>query len=757
MSMRTLLGCLAISASLLQATELAGAAITGTHDPSQIFAENGTYYIFSTNSKLNLKKSTDLITWTWAAQPFTYTLGIPDYMVAWCNGSNNGGSSGYDASPWNLWAPEIMKSGTTNFLYYSRNCPYYKDTTINAKDTTIVKEQSILGLATSTSISGGSWTDKGAVLSVDLNTKHYRVIDPTTLFDQSGRLWVAVGSFGSGDALGYSNGGIHIFELNTSTGLLKTAGDAGTRLAGSWIEAPYLWYHGGYYYLFFNQRRCCEGLKSTYYIRVGRATSITGPYVDMDNGALLSENGTLFAGLDYAANYSDEVSTPTANHGRVGRELGPGHLGIFTTTEGIDIYTYHYYDSATTTGEPTLGMRSMIWGDDGWPRFGWNLVDGTYAIGSALMTSTGAPTGGMYLAAPAADLTIPKFMTWDGTNLQLWKIARVAANQFSITNVQTGTALTVSSGSVRLATYSASNTAFRWTLKQANDRSYGFVNASTGLSLQIPGSSLTSVELGTAAFTNAVNQRQWVTPAGKFTIKNQWSGMNLAATNTTSASQLVQATIASNALQQWNLVPTLDGYSKLVNGSSGLVMELNGTAVTDNLTIIQKADAGTNAQKWSLELLPDSSWRLINRASGKPIQTSTQTNGAGVVQYRWLSTRNQQWALTYISQANVVISSSSAALSSSANVSSSSVPTMVKDVAQGFAQVSVNGALLRIPSALANERMIVRVYQLNGHLAAEYHTAPGQNALKLAPLKGFSIVEIRIPGMSTQRTTAILE
>lgn len=735
MGVRKILVCMAWLAAAVQATELSGAAVTGTHDPSSIMAENGSYYIFSTNNNLNLKASTDLLNWTWAAQPFAFTQGIPAYMATYC-------AQGTDASPWNLWAPEIVKNGSTYYLYYSRNCP---KSVVGAT----YQEQSILGVATSTSIVGGVWTDQGAVLNVDLNTAHYRVIDPTVVFDQSKRMWVAVGSFGSSDAAGTTNGGIHIFELNPSTGKLLNASDAGTRLAGPWIEAPYITYHAGYYYLFFNQQQCCQGLGSTYYIRVGRSTSITGPYTDKDGIALTNSGGTLFAGLDYDANYSDANKTPSANHGRVGRELGPGHVGMYTTSVGIDIYTYHFYDSTTTAGDPTLGERSMIWGDDGWPRFGWNLLDGVYFIGSALMPTAGAPTGGMFLEALPSNQIIPEFTAWDGSNLQLWKFARVAANQFSITNVQTGLALTAVSGAIRLAAYSATS-AFRWTIQQANDRSFALINASTGLALQIPNSTLTPVELGSAAFTNATNQRQWISPVGEFTIKNQWSNMNLAATNNTAASQLAQATVANVALQKWMLVPTLDGYTKVQNVSSGFAMELNGAALADNTTILQKTSANIDAQKWAIEPLPDSSWRLINKASGKVVQTSTQTNGALAIQLKWLSTRNQQWALTNIAQANVVISSSAQNSSSSiaqsssvAIISSSSATTNIIQHALTGMSLNVVGHDLLIPESMSALGVEIQLYTVNGNRAEYWRTVPGQTVVHLSQSKGLYIVRIR--------------
>ena len=600
------------------AWELAG-DIQYDHDPSTITEYDGKYYIYSTAENVNVIASSDLITWAWGSKPFKYTYGIPSYMQTWCE------KSGGDASPWNIWAPDIIAMNNQYYLYYSRNCPY----TMTGGTT---NEQTIVGVATSSTLGNTDFADQGAVISRDFSAIHYRVIDPTLLFDQSGKLWMAVGSFGTSDAAGSANGGIRLFELNPSTGKLASESDNGTRLAGPWIEAPYLAYHEGYYYLFFNQGRCCDGLDATYYIRVGRSTSITGPYTDLDGVSLTNAGGSLFMGLDIFANYNNQSpSSPKANQGKIGRELGPGHVGLFRTHEDIEVFSYHYYDTQVS-GRSTLGIRPLIWGANGWPRFGWDLVDGVYAIG-----------GNNFLGVNSTSATAPVFSSWEGTNLQLWNLKRVAANQFSLTNVQTGKSLGITNGAVALGNYSASNASFHWKPRQRNDRRWDFVNVSTGGTL--------------------TTQSQWVTPAGLFYIKNQYSGMNATVANSNTSTQVTQASSATTDIQKWRFVPTSDGYTQVINVSTGLAMELTGTGTADNTKIVQNTVSSSNAQKWAFELLPDSSWRMINKATDKVIQMASNTLGAGAVQMKWLSTREQQWALTNIVQTNVDLSKDCAGVS----------------------------------------------------------------------------------------------
>ena len=139
----------------------------------------------------------DLVNWSWGTKPFGYAAGVPPYMASYlqtCEGSG----------PWNIWAPDIIKNGDLYYLYYSRNmCHDYNCT-----------EQSVCGLAIGSSILGRDWVDQGAVLWTDLCTDYRRSIDPALLFDQSGNLWLAAGSFGHPSGNGWTYGGIWLYQLD---------------------------------------------------------------------------------------------------------------------------------------------------------------------------------------------------------------------------------------------------------------------------------------------------------------------------------------------------------------------------------------------------------------------------------------------------------------------------------------------------------------------------------------------------------------
>jgi arabinan endo-1,5-alpha-L-arabinosidase len=171
----------------------------------------------------------------------------------------------------------------------------------------------------------------------------YNALDPAPLLDADGRLWLVFGSYWTG---------IKLVELDPQTGK-RFAPDAPLyHLAAAPrpktdIEAAYLYKHKEWYYLFINRGQCCQGVRSTYEVRVGRSQTITGPYVDRAGMDLLNGGGTVFL----------------KKHDRF---IGPGHVGIMPR-DGREWCSYHFYD-ATHNGQPTLMVEPLMWDADGWPR-----------------------------------------------------------------------------------------------------------------------------------------------------------------------------------------------------------------------------------------------------------------------------------------------------------------------------------------------------------------------------------------------------
>jgi arabinan endo-1,5-alpha-L-arabinosidase len=282
--------------------------ITQVHDPD-IIEENGKFYLFSTGQGVQVRTSTDLRAWTAAGQVFAS-------KPAWI-------TTTAPSDPNALWAPEVAYFGGKYHLYYAAS--------------SFGSQSSCIGHATRTSLASGSWTDSGAATICSTTADNWNAIDPHPFLDEAGHGWLALGSFWTGLKLirlddNGNRDGPDFFSLATRN---NTA-----------VEAAFIVFRAGYYYLFESVDYCCKGVNSTYKIMVGRSASVTGPYLDQTGTPLLSGGGTLV------------LSSGT-------RWIGPGHNAILHTY-GRDYNVYHSYD-ANSGGTPTLRISEMDWSSDGWP------------------------------------------------------------------------------------------------------------------------------------------------------------------------------------------------------------------------------------------------------------------------------------------------------------------------------------------------------------------------------------------------------
>ncbi len=285
-------------------------------DPSMIKTSNGTYYVFSTSiatpyKGLEMRSSTDRIHFSNAGFVFKT-------LPSWTNA--------YDGNTGNFWAPDISYHNGKYWLYYAVS--------------TFGSEHSAIGLATSTTAAPGSWADQGIVFTSD-SSSGFNAIDPALVIDGSGQYWLSLGSFWDG---------IHLIQIDPTTG--KQLGSNHTfyhlaeRLITSHgIEASYIYPHGGYYYLFASVDTCCDA-NATYHIIVGRATNITGPYIDEGDINMLQGGGTIV------------LST----HNNI---TGPGGESVMHDGDN-DLIDYQYHD-ANNGGSPTFGISLLGWDAQGFP------------------------------------------------------------------------------------------------------------------------------------------------------------------------------------------------------------------------------------------------------------------------------------------------------------------------------------------------------------------------------------------------------
>lgn len=282
---------------------------TGAHDPSVVRAPNGTYILVVTGNNIAIKTSTNRIAWSSAG---TVWPGGASWTTSFTGGSAN------------LWAPDISYHNGQFYLYYAAS--------------TFGSQNSAIFLATSSTGASGSWTNQGMIISSS-SSVNYNAIDPNLVVDDAGQWWLAFGSFWTG---------IKMIRLDSATGRRSTSDTAvravsQRQTASGAVEAPFIYKHGSFYYLFVSFDLCCQGASSTYRIMVGRSTSVTGPYTDRNGVAMTSGGGTQVL----------------AGHGSI---HGPGHEAVIN--DGTDRLFYHYY---ADSGASFLGINSLGWDSAGWP------------------------------------------------------------------------------------------------------------------------------------------------------------------------------------------------------------------------------------------------------------------------------------------------------------------------------------------------------------------------------------------------------
>ncbi|SRR5690606_29796864 len=120
------------------------------------------------------------------------------------------------------------------------------------------------------------------------------------------------------------------------------------RVAGNAYEAVYILKRDANYYFFGSVGSCCEGTASTYRVKVGRASSLRGPYLDREGKPLLDNGGTLILkGND--------------------RFAGPGHHSdIVTDKSGQDWMLYHAFDRQDPDRGRVMLLDRINW-NEGWP------------------------------------------------------------------------------------------------------------------------------------------------------------------------------------------------------------------------------------------------------------------------------------------------------------------------------------------------------------------------------------------------------
>lgn len=293
-------------------------------DPSVLRAPDGAWYAYATQGRrdgrvLNIQvaRSADLVAW----QPLGDAL--PE-KPRW-------GST----KQW-FWAPHVLYDARRGlyFMYYSAEPDAHQG--------------KCLGVAISPRPEG-PFADRGSPLVCGPGIEHIDPMafdDPATgmrlLYWGSGREPIRVQELAP-DRIEFAPGSMPRVLLRADP----------ARPYRSLIEAPWMHFRAGWYYLFYSGDRCCASAPS-YAVMVARSRSALGPFEDLPQ-PVLQRNETW---------------------------LAPGHCAIVQDEAGSDWMLYHAIDPARA-GNARLMLLDRIDYADGWP-----------AVGTASISPQPAPRAG---------------------------------------------------------------------------------------------------------------------------------------------------------------------------------------------------------------------------------------------------------------------------------------------------------------------------------------------------------------------------
>ena len=312
-----------------------------TPDPTAIMAPDGkSIYVFATGPGIQIVSSSNFINWERTDRIFIGTQ-FPRRMPDWAQQAIPGARG--------IWAPDVVFLNDKYYVYYSVS--------------TFGSQRSVIGLATNKTLDKTSpdyeWQDEGMVLESHPDHTDYNAIDSALFIDEDGKTYLYWGSYWTGlkavevdpktgKPFRYKSGDLKVPADYTAVAYRPVSSD-------SLIEAPYVVRHGKYYYLFMSCGGCCDGVKSTYRIAIGRSEKPLGPFVDKEGKRLDQGGGTV-------------ILSSTE------KWKGTGHNGFFRTTKegknkGDWLILAAFDVQAPEKGRLTQ-IRPLYWDESDWPLIG---------------------------------------------------------------------------------------------------------------------------------------------------------------------------------------------------------------------------------------------------------------------------------------------------------------------------------------------------------------------------------------------------
>ncbi|KAJ5387470.1 hypothetical protein N7509_010011 [Penicillium cosmopolitanum] len=315
-----------------------------THDPT-ILRVGDTFYLYNVGQHIFIHTAPSM------DGPWKHVGSVLD--------GNSVIGKGDRAAP---WAPTVIAVDGVYYCYYSVSRAGCRD--------------SAVGVATSSTPGPGNWHDHGIIVQTGTGNgsevapyTDSNAIDPATMVTPDGQAYLTFGSYWKGiyqiplasDLISpMSTTEPDSRHLAYEPNAISTPNRKATTLCGDptgphAIEGAYTSYHDGFYYLWFSHGNCCNlDIKNLppagkeYSIRVGRSTSVRGPFIDKAGKDLVDGGGTIVYGSN------DET-------------YAPGGQGVIRVGE-TDMLYYHYQNKTigVAFADAFLGFNPLKY-VNGWP------------------------------------------------------------------------------------------------------------------------------------------------------------------------------------------------------------------------------------------------------------------------------------------------------------------------------------------------------------------------------------------------------
>lgn len=328
------------------------------HDPVMAKGEDGRYYIFSTGMGIGVMSSTDMKTWRQEQSVFSVNMKTRDGkeltvpgnapLPSWTTDSVRGFHG-------HIWAPDISYHPSTGSGQEGKWYLYYSCSTFG-------KNGSAIGLVTNKTLDPTSpyykWEDQGCVIASHRGKDDYNCIDPNLAISQHpiltfGSFWDGIQMMPLDSDLKKPTAMPHTIarryapasNAKTADPAIEVVGNDTVEAGENAIEAPYIIYNKGWYYLLVSWDYCCRGKNSTYKTVYGRSRNIEGPYLDKEGKDMAMGGGTYLVGPD-------------------DKFFGVGHCSAYEF-DNQWYFVSHAYD-ISKGGQSKLFIRNLQFTPDGW-------------------------------------------------------------------------------------------------------------------------------------------------------------------------------------------------------------------------------------------------------------------------------------------------------------------------------------------------------------------------------------------------------